>query len=116
MVKCIGRHLEDSIIFDTMNLISFDVQKIGLRNVIYVIYLFRYDPATDTWTQVACLNVGCDSAGVSLLGDRLFCVGGYDGQTYLDLVHAYDPQTNEWTQVRFALCVLNLIFIDSCIT
>ncbi|XP_063857552.1 kelch-like protein 5 isoform X4 [Scylla paramamosain] len=59
----------------------------------------RYDPATDTWTQVACLSVGCDSAGVSLLGDRLFCVGGYDGQTYLNLVHAYDPQTNEWTQM-----------------
>ncbi|XP_042233010.1 kelch-like protein 5 isoform X2 [Homarus americanus] len=59
----------------------------------------RYDPATDTWTQVACLNVGCDSAGVSLLGDRLFCVGGYDGQTYLNLVHAYDPQTNEWMQM-----------------
>ncbi|XP_071540129.1 kelch-like protein 5 isoform X2 [Panulirus ornatus] len=59
----------------------------------------RYDPATDTWTQVACLSVGCDNAGVSLLGHRLFCVGGYDGQTYLNLVHAYDPQTNEWTQM-----------------
>ncbi|XP_069941276.1 kelch-like protein 5 isoform X2 [Cherax quadricarinatus] len=59
----------------------------------------RYDPATDTWTQVACLSIGCDSAGVSLLGDCLFCVGGYDGQTYLNLVHAYDPQTNEWTQM-----------------
>lgn len=68
-----------------------------------MVCLYRYDPATDTWTQVACLNVGCDSAGVSLLGDRLFCVGGYDGQTYLDLVHAYDPQMNEWTQVSSSL-------------
>lgn len=59
----------------------------------------RYDPATDTWTQVASLGVGCDSAGVSVLGDRLFCVGGYDGQTYLSLVSSYEPQTNEWTQV-----------------
>ncbi|MCL4123292.1 UNVERIFIED_CONTAM: hypothetical protein GTU68_003602 [Idotea baltica] len=59
----------------------------------------RYDPATDTWTQVASLSVGCDSAGVTVLGDRLFCVGGYDGQTYLNLVHAYEPQTNEWTQM-----------------
>lgn len=60
----------------------------------------RYDPATDTWTQVACLSVGCDSAGVSPLGGRLLVVGGYDGQTYLDKVHAYDPHTNEWNQVR----------------
>lgn len=72
----------------------------------------RYDPATDTWTQVACLSIGCDSAGVSLLGDSLFCVGGYDGQTYLNLVHSYDPSTNEWTQMsplptgRAAACVV----------
>ncbi|XP_076062462.1 kelch-like protein 5 isoform X1 [Oratosquilla oratoria] len=72
----------------------------------------RYDPATDTWTQVACLSIGCDSAGVSLLGDKLFCVGGYDGQTYLNLVQTYDPQTNEWTQMaplptgRAASCVV----------
>ncbi|KAK3881543.1 hypothetical protein Pcinc_014015 [Petrolisthes cinctipes] len=59
----------------------------------------RYDPATDTWTQVACLSVGCDSAGVSPLGGRLLVVGGYDGQTYLDKVHAYDPHTNEWSQM-----------------
>ena len=45
------------------------------------------------------MNVGRDAIGVCLLGDRLFAVGGYDGQQYLKLVEAYDTQNNEWQQV-----------------
>nr|CAD7264941.1 unnamed protein product [Timema shepardi] len=59
----------------------------------------RYDPKTDTWTHVAPMSTGRDAIGVSLLGDRLFAVGGYDGQQYLKLVEAYDAQNNEWQQV-----------------
>lgn len=58
-----------------------------------------FDPQTDVWTAVAPMSVSRDAVGVCLLGDRLFAVGGYDGQVYLNTVEAYDPQTNEWTQV-----------------
>ncbi|XP_075692842.1 kelch-like protein 4 [Rhinoderma darwinii] len=58
----------------------------------------RYDPKTDSWTTVAPLGVPRDAVGVSSLGDRLYAVGGYDGQTYLNTVESYDAQTNEWTQ------------------
>ncbi|XP_060720612.1 kelch-like protein 5 [Tachysurus vachellii] len=64
----------------------------------------RYDPKTDTWTAVAPMSVSRDAVGVCLLGDRLYAVGGYDGQVYLNTVEAYDPQTNEWTQVA-SLCL-----------
>lgn len=40
-----------------------------------------------------------DSVGVGVLGDRLYAVGGYDGQVYLALVEMYDPNTNEWQEV-----------------
>ncbi|NWW80359.1 KLHL1 protein, partial [Climacteris rufus] len=56
----------------------------------------RYDPKTDTWTMVAPLSMPRDAVGVCLLGDKLYAVGGYDGQTYLNTMEAYDPQTNEW--------------------
>ncbi|NWQ78163.1 KLHL1 protein, partial [Columbina picui] len=59
-------------------------------------YVERYDPKTDTWTMVAPLSMPRDAVGVCLLGDRLYAVGGYDGQTYLNTMEAYDPQTNEW--------------------
>lgn len=63
----------------------------------------RYDPKTDTWTAVAPMSLSRDAVGVCLLGDRLYAVGGYDGQSYLNTVEAYDPQTNEWTQVTNAI-------------
>ncbi|NXY21930.1 KLHL1 protein, partial [Atrichornis clamosus] len=59
----------------------------------------KYDPKTDTWTMVAPLSMPRDAVGVCLLGDKLYAVGGYDGQTYLNTMEAYDPQTNEWTQM-----------------
>ncbi|XP_054575817.1 kelch-like protein 1 isoform X1 [Eptesicus fuscus] len=62
-------------------------------------YVERYDPKTDTWTTVAPLSMPRDAVGVCLLGDRLYAVGGYDGQTYLNTMESYDPQTNEWTQM-----------------
>ncbi|XP_016103988.1 kelch-like protein 4 isoform X1 [Sinocyclocheilus grahami] len=58
----------------------------------------RYDPKTDTWTTVSSLSVPRDAVGVCLLGDRLYAVGGYDGQTYLNSVESYDAQNNEWTE------------------
>uniref|UniRef100_A0A8C5PLI8 Kelch like family member 4 n=1 Tax=Leptobrachium leishanense TaxID=445787 RepID=A0A8C5PLI8_9ANUR len=58
----------------------------------------RYDPKTDSWTTVAPLSVPRDAVGVCALGDKLYAVGGYDGQTYLNTVESYDAQTNEWTQ------------------
>ncbi|XP_017540686.1 kelch-like protein 5 isoform X1 [Pygocentrus nattereri] len=64
----------------------------------------RYDPKTDMWTAVAPMSVSRDAVGVCLLGDRLYAVGGYDGQVYLNTVEAYDPQTNEWMQVA-PLCL-----------
>ncbi|KAJ1199180.1 hypothetical protein NDU88_003018 [Pleurodeles waltl] len=58
----------------------------------------RYDPKTDNWTTVAPLSVPRDAVGVCPLGDKLYAVGGYDGNSYLNTVESYDAQTNEWTQ------------------
>ena len=48
-----------------------------------------------------------DAVGVSLLGDKLYAVGGYDGQQLND-VECYDPQTNEWNKVTAYLGSLTL--------
>ena len=48
------------------------------------------------------MSIGRDAVGVCRLGDRLLAVGGYDGQSYLQLVEAYDSQSNEWQQVRMS--------------
>ena len=59
----------------------------------------RYDPKTDQWTMVAPISSPRDAVGVCLLGDRLYAVGGYDGQQYIKDVESYDPVSNEWSKV-----------------
>lgn len=74
----------------------------------------RYDPKTDTWTLVAPISSPRDAVGVCLLGERLYAVGGYNGQQYLDEVEAYDPQSNEWRKVsslltgRAGACIVHI--------
>ena len=73
----------------------------------------RYDAKTDTWTQVAPISSARDAVGVCLLGDRLYAVGGYDGQQYLSEVEAYDAQSNEWKQVRTAhVCSCSVLLFN----
>ena len=54
------------------------------------------------------LSVPRDAVGVCLLGDRLYAVGGYDGQSYLNSVESYDAQNNEWTEVTLINVRLSL--------
>lgn len=59
----------------------------------------RYDASTDTWTMVTPISLPRDGVGVCTLGDKLYAVGGYDGQHYSKEVECYDPILNEWTKV-----------------
>nr|WEX30359.1 Kelch-like protein 4-A-1 [Carassius gibelio] len=75
----------------------------------------RYDPKTDTWTTVSSLSVPRDAVGVCLLGDRLYAVGGYDGQTYLNSVESYDAPNNEWTEHKWLPTALGVCSQCVCV-
>ncbi|XP_033098925.1 kelch-like protein 5 [Anneissia japonica] len=74
----------------------------------------RYDPRSDTWSMVAPMNLCRDAVGVSVLGDKLFAVGGYDGTMYLNAVEFFDPQLEKWNTVaplntgRAGACVVQV--------
>lgn len=70
----------------------------------------RYDPSTDTWTTVSNLSSKRDAIACTQFGDKLYSVGGYDGNTYLKNVEAYDPITNDW----IALTPLNTGRAGAC--
>nr|XP_036864380.1 kelch-like protein 4 [Manis javanica] len=59
----------------------------------------RYNPKTDSWSAVAPLRVPRYAIAICPLGDRLYVVGGYDGQSYLNTVESYDAQKDEWREV-----------------
>ena len=46
-----------------------------------------------------------------LLGDRLYAVGGYDGQQYIKDVESYDPVSNEWSKVLWTIPVITCSMI-----
>merc|ERR1712142_971189 len=53
--------------------------------------------------MLASMEFPRDAVGGSVLGDKVYAVGGYDGQHYLKSVETYDPASNEWTEVA-SLC------------
>jgi len=60
----------------------------------------RYDPVQDTWTIIANLDVGRDSIGLSVLGNFIVTVGGFDGLNYLKCVEKFDPETNRFEKLK----------------
>lgn len=67
----------------------------GINTVSYFIY--RWDPITRTWSYVAPMSVMRSTAGVAVLNNRLYVVGGRDGSVCHQSVECYDPHTNKWT-------------------
>jgi len=69
------------------------------------IYLFKYDPIADEWTQRVSLNEGalnrvCSSYGCTVFNRMLYVVGGCDRFSHSCAdVQRYNPISNEWTNV-----------------
>ena len=74
----------------------------------------RYNPNTDQWTMVAPMINCRDAVGAACLGDKLYAIGGYDGNKYLSAVESYNPEKNKWEEVaslnsgRAAACVVSV--------
>lgn len=61
---------------------------------------WKYDPSTDSWTQVAGLPQGAErssAVGFSVNGFG-FCGTGFDGNNYLNDFYKFDPVANMWTK------------------
>jgi formylglycine-generating enzyme required for sulfatase activity/N-acetylneuraminic acid mutarotase len=35
--------------------------------------------------------------GIAVLNNKIYCIGGYDGSSYISTVEVYDPATDKWT-------------------
>lgn len=57
----------------------------------------RWDPVARTWNYVAPMYSMRSTAGVAVLGGRLYVVGGRDGSVCHRSIECYDPHTNKWT-------------------
>src|SRR5688572_27202035 len=60
----------------------------------------RYSIISNAWTFVAPLPVGLDHLGVVAVADRLYAIGGYNGNfSPRRECYRYDPDKNEWAPI-----------------
>ena len=55
-----------------------------------------YDPDTNTWSQMANMNIGRYGHSLVSLHGRLYAIGGYR----VDSVEVFDPDCNTWTLLQ----------------
>ena len=60
-------------------------------------YVERYDPATDTWTNLSKLPVAMFGWSGTVLNDEIVLVGGYNGGTKKTVYH-WNPVEDTWSQ------------------
>uniref|UniRef100_A0A665TBW1 BTB domain-containing protein n=1 Tax=Echeneis naucrates TaxID=173247 RepID=A0A665TBW1_ECHNA len=56
-----------------------------------------YDPTSNSWRQVADMNMCRRNAGVCAVNNLLYVVGGDDGSCNLASVEFYNPNLDKWT-------------------
>ncbi|KAM4549913.1 kelch-like protein 31 [Fundulus diaphanus] len=61
-----------------------------------------FSPESGSWGRVASLPLGVSTAGLSLLGDELFLLGGWNEaeKRYKAAVQRYDPATDSWSKAE----------------
>ena len=63
-----------------------------------------YDPDTNTWSQVANMNIARHNHSLVSPHGRLCAIGGEDDiHGVVDSVEVYDPDTNTWTLLQHKL-------------
>lgn len=56
-----------------------------------------YHPLSDTWTTLAPLPAPRFAYAIAAYQTRVYVIGGWDGQRYVDTVFVYDVAANRWT-------------------
>ena len=59
-----------------------------------------YDPDTNTWSQMANMNIARAAHSLVSLHGRLYAIGGNRGVRGVDSVEVYDPDNNTWTLLQ----------------
>lgn len=58
----------------------------------------RYDPVTDTWTELSTMPTERSSLTSSVVDGKIYCIGGKnDSNSTIRANECYDPITNTWT-------------------
>ncbi|MFN0086763.1 MAG: kelch repeat-containing protein [Blastocatellia bacterium] len=62
--------------------------------------LEAYDPAMNSWTQLASMSVPRNHTAGGAINGKFYVVGGRPGTTAASALEVYDPLTNGWKRLR----------------
>ena len=63
-----------------------------------------YDTSTNTWSDVADMNIARYCHALVSCHGKLFAIGGRDVDgSYFDDIEVYNPDTNTWTELQLKL-------------
>ncbi|KAF3835347.1 hypothetical protein F7725_027905 [Dissostichus mawsoni] len=66
-----------------------------------------YDPTRNEWRMLGSMTSSRSNAGVAMLGETIYAVGGFDGNEFLNTVEVYNPETDEWNDCTTSLAPLS---------
>ncbi|WP_347273385.1 S8 family serine peptidase [Candidatus Kuenenia sp.] len=70
--------------------------------------LYRYDPVTDSWTQLSPMNTNRSFFGAAVINGKIYVCGGHGDAGFLSSMEVYDPSTDTWA----ALAPMNSVRYD----
>ncbi|XP_064476513.1 kelch-like protein 2 [Ornithodoros turicata] len=61
---------------------------------------WRFDPSTDSWSEMAPMNMARSELGLATVDGFIYAIGGWGGDSRLGSVERYNPATNRWDFVQ----------------
>jgi len=63
-----------------------------------------YDPILGRWRDAEAMSMLRSRVGVAVMQNRLYAIGGYNGQERLNTVEVFDAKTKRWSKVAAMNC------------
>jgi len=63
-----------------------------------------YDPIQGRWKDAEAMSMLRSRVGVAVMQNRLYAIGGYNGQERLNTVEVFDAKTGRWSKVASMNC------------
>jgi len=63
-----------------------------------------YDPILGRWRDAEAMSMLRSRVGVAVMHNRLYAIGGYNGQERLNTVEVFDAKTKRWSKVAAMNC------------
>jgi hypothetical protein len=56
----------------------------------------KYDPRTNTWTEIPRMRTGRSSFATAVMDDKIFAIGGFSVHGSTSTVEYFDKRANKW--------------------